>query len=90
MVRIPSLAAIALMLVSGAAVMSGPAFADDAMKSDAGGMTKSDDGMMKTGAMKTDSGATAECKEKAGMETDQMKKDEAMKACDAMGMKPAQ
>jgi hypothetical protein len=26
----------------------------------------------------------ADCKEKAGMETDQMKKDEAMKACDAM------
>jgi hypothetical protein len=29
----------------------------------------------------------AECMDKAGMETDAMKKDEAMKACDDMAMK---
>ena len=84
MVRIPSLAAIVLVLATGSAFVTAPAFADDAMKPAADGTMKSDDAMMKS-----DDKAMAECKEKAGMATDQMKKDEAMKACDAMGMKPA-
>lgn len=69
--------------------------ADDAMKP--ADQMKSGNGMMKadaitTDAMKTDAmqagdKAMGDCKAKAGMEADQMKKDEAMKACDAMGMK---
>lgn len=73
---LPMLAVAAIAGLSAA----GSARADDAMKpADA---MKSDGGMMKA-----DDAAMADCKEKAGMEADQMKKDEAMKACDAMGMK---
>ncbi len=94
---------LAFAIATSLSATGGLALADDAMKP--AGQMKSDDGMMKADAMKTDDAAMADCKEKAGMETDQMKKDEAMKACDdvmsdggmmkpdAMGsdtMKPAQ
>lgn len=76
--------ALAFALCSAALTAGGIARADDAMKPAAEAM-KSDSG----GMMKTDDKAIADCKEKAGMEADQMKKDEAMKTCDAMGMAPA-
>jgi hypothetical protein len=61
----------ALVLLAGLCMAAGAARADDAIKPAAD-------------AMKTDSAAMADCKDKAAMETDQMKKDEAMKACDDM------
>jgi pentapeptide MXKDX repeat protein len=64
-------AAFALALASSALGLASNAYADDAMKPAA---TSSDE-------------MTADCKAKAGMESDSMKKDEAMKACDDMGMK---
>jgi hypothetical protein len=75
---------LALALATGLATAGGIARADDAMKP--AGAMKADGGMMKADAMKTDDGAMADCKEKAGMETDQMKKDQAMQACDDAGM----
>jgi pentapeptide MXKDX repeat protein len=65
----------ALVLLAGLSI-AGAARADDAMKPA--------DAMKSGGMMTTDDAATADCKEKAGMESDQMKKDEAMKACDDM------
>lgn len=88
---LPLLAAVMLAGLSA----GGVARAEDAMKP--ADTMKSDDGMMKADAMKTDAmkpdamkpddRAMAGCKEKAGMEADQMKKDAAMKACDDMAMK---
>ena len=70
---------LAFAVATALSAAGGIARADDAMKPAADAM-KSDSGMMKA-----DDKAMADCKEKAGMETDQMKKDEAMKACDDMG-----
>ncbi|RUU95315.1 hypothetical protein EOB36_32785 [Mesorhizobium sp. M6A.T.Cr.TU.017.01.1.1] len=61
----------------------------------AGGIARAEDAMkpadpMATDAMKPADPMAAEkmkdCMDKAAMETDAMKKDEATKACDAMGM----
>jgi hypothetical protein len=75
-----ALPVLAFAIAASLSVAGGAARADNAMKPAADAM-KSDAGMMKA-----DDKAMADCKEKAGMETDQMKKDEAMKACDDMGM----
>jgi len=84
--------ALAFALASAAFAAGGVARAEDAMKpaaeamkSDGGAMMKPDDAMMKA-----DDKAMADCKEKAGMEADQMKKDAATKACDDTAMEPAQ
>ncbi|RWP74925.1 hypothetical protein [Mesorhizobium sp.] len=45
----------------------------------AGGIARAEDAMKPANPMK-------DCMDKAAMETDAMKKDEATKACDAMGM----
>jgi hypothetical protein len=72
---------LAFAIATSLSMAGGIARAEDAMKPAADAM-KADGGMMKA-----DDKMMADCKEKAGMEADQMKKDEAMKACDAMGMK---
>ncbi|RWQ31011.1 MAG: hypothetical protein EOS20_30715 [Mesorhizobium sp.] len=76
-----TLPALAFALCSTALLAGGIARAEDAMKpADA----------MATDAMKPADPMAAEkmkdCMDKAAMETDAMKKDEATKACDAMGM----
>lgn len=76
-----ALPALAFALCSTALLGAGAARAEDAMK-------PADS--MKTEAMKPmkgDDKMMADCKEKAGMETDSMKKEEAMKACEDMGGK---
>jgi hypothetical protein len=75
---------LAFAIATSLSAAAGIARADDAMKPAAEAM-KSDSGMMKADAMTTDDGAMADCKANAGMETDQMKTDEATKACDDMG-----
>jgi pentapeptide MXKDX repeat protein len=72
MVRTTRLPAIAFALASTVMFAAGPVSAEDAMK-------PADP--MAADAMKAD------CMEKAGMETDAMKKEEAMKVCDDMAMK---
>ena len=68
---------LAFAIATSLSATGGLALADDAMKP--ADQMKSEGGMMKA-----EDKAVTDCKEKAGMETDQMKKDEAMKACDDM------
>jgi pentapeptide MXKDX repeat protein len=78
--------ALAFALVSTALFAGGPAYADDAMKTDAMKSTdtmKAGDAMKPADNMKADK-MMKDCMDKAAMETDSMKKDEATKACDAM------
>ena len=83
-----TLPALAFAIASTALFSAGIARAEDAMKpADA----MATDAMKPADPMAADT-MKADCMEKAGMETDTMKKDEATKACDAMAgdaMKPA-
>ena len=87
-----TLPAVAFALASIFMFGAGPAAAEDAMKPATD--TMSSDAMKPADPMAADA-MKAECIEKAGMETDAMKKEEAIKACDDMGamksdaMKPA-
>ncbi|RWH69980.1 MAG: pentapeptide MXKDX repeat protein [Mesorhizobium sp.] len=84
-----TLPALAFALCSTALFAGGIAHAEDAMKPMATDAMKPADAMA-TDAMKPADPMAAEkmkdCMNKAAMETDAMKKDEATKACDAMGM----
>lgn len=84
MTRTTSLSAIGFALASIFLFAGGPAFAEDAMKPATDSMAT--DSMKPADPMAADA-MKADCMAKAGMETDAMKKDEAMKACDDMAMK---
>jgi pentapeptide MXKDX repeat protein len=84
MARTTLLPAAAFALASIFMFGAGPAAAEDAMKPAT--ETMSSDAMKPADPMAADA-MKAECMEKAGMETDAMKKEEAMKACDDMAMK---